>query len=110
MNIHNLAIAFVGVLAVDFAGNPLDILDGFYNDASQTYDGHQGDDNYQGHGRENLHDYERASYLVRAGIVDALIEAEALRRIKTAEPTLAKADYRLSVCSVKMKLALGDHS
>ena len=73
----------LGILAVEFGGGPMDILDGLYNDASHTRSGHQDDDNYQGHGRENLHDTERAQFLKRAGIIEKLIEAEAFRRTAT---------------------------
>jgi hypothetical protein len=70
----------LGVLSTEFGGGPMDVLDAFYNDASKIYDGHQGDDNYQGHGSEDLHDRERASFFERAGIIKALIEAGTLRR------------------------------
>lgn len=70
----------LGILAVEFGGGPMDILDALYNDASKIYNGHQGDDNYQGHGLENLHDQERARFFERAGITEALIEAGTLRR------------------------------
>jgi hypothetical protein len=70
----------LGLLAVEFGGGPMDILDALYNDASKMYNGHQGDDNYQGHGREDLHDRERAKFFERAGITEALIEAGTLRR------------------------------
>lgn len=80
----------LGLLAVSFAGGPMDILDGLYNDASHIYNGHQGDDNYQGHGREDLHDRDRAQFFERAGIVDAMIEAGALQRNASGIYTLHK--------------------
>ncbi len=70
----------LGILAVEFGGGPMDVLDGLFNDASHIYNGHQGDDNYQGHGQEDLHDKERAMFFERAGIIDALIDAGAFRR------------------------------
>ncbi len=70
----------LGVLGVEFGGGPMDVLDGFYNDASHLHNGHQADDNYQGHGQEDLHDRERARFFERAGITEHLIEAGAFRR------------------------------
>jgi hypothetical protein len=70
----------LGSLAVDWGGGPMDLLDALFNDASKLYNGHQGDDNYQGHGAEDLHDRERALFFERAGIIDALSDAGTLRR------------------------------
>lgn len=70
----------LGVLGAEFGGGPMDVLDAFYNDASHLHNGHQADDNYQGHGREDLHDRERARFFERAGITEKLIDAEAFRR------------------------------
>ena len=72
----------LGMFGHAMGGGPLDIIDGFYNDASKTHDGHQSDDNYQGHGHEDLHDKIRASFFERAGIIDALEDAGALVRRK----------------------------
>jgi hypothetical protein len=69
----------LGRLAVEFGGGPMDVLDALFNDASHVHNGHQAEDNYQGHGQENLHDHERARFFQRAGILDAMIEAGALQ-------------------------------
>jgi hypothetical protein len=65
---------------VEFGGGAMDVLDGLYNDASHLYNGHQADDNYQGHGHEDLHDQERARFFEQAGITEHLIEAGAFKR------------------------------
>ncbi len=70
----------LGLLAVEFGGGPMDVLEALFSDASHIYDGHQGDDNYQGHGLENLHDEDRTEFFERAGITEALIESKTLRR------------------------------
>lgn len=70
----------LGLIGQYMGGGPLEVLDGLWNDTSKIYDAHQGDDNYQGHGNEDRHDQDRASFFVRAGVMDALEEAKALRR------------------------------
>lgn len=70
----------LGLLAVEFGGGAMDILDAAFNDAVHLHNGHGGDDNYQGHGLEDLHDRERATFFERAGIPDRLIESGAFRR------------------------------
>lgn len=70
----------LGLMSVEFGGGAMDVLDGLYNDASHLHNGHQADDNYQGHGREDLHDQERARFFERAGITEHLIAAGAFRR------------------------------
>lgn len=70
----------LGVLAMRNGGDGMAILNALFNDAAHIYDGHQGDDNYGGHGQEDFHDRQAASFLQRAGIVDALLRAGVLRR------------------------------
>lgn len=89
--------ASLGIIGVEFAGGPMDILDGLFNDASHIYDGHQGDDNYQGHGQETLHDLDRQSFFEKAGLIDALIEAGSLRRTASG---IFVANTRLSIESL----------
>jgi hypothetical protein len=72
--------ASLGLLSVEFGGGAMDVLDGLFNDAAHLYSGHGADDNYQGHGREDLHDRERARFFERAGITEHLIESGAFRR------------------------------
>jgi hypothetical protein len=69
----------LGVIAVEFGGGVMDVLDALLNDAPHAYDGHQADDNYQGHGKETLHDYMRPRFLKRVGFMNAMVEADALR-------------------------------
>lgn len=68
------------LFAVRFGGGPMDILDGLYNDAPHSAGGHGDEDNYQGHGVENLHDQGRTRFFERSGILSALVDAGALRR------------------------------
>jgi hypothetical protein len=69
----------LGIMAAEFGGGPLDVFDGMYNDATHIYDGHQGDDNYQGHGLENFHDYVRNDFYQRAGLIKRFVEEGVLR-------------------------------
>lgn len=69
----------LGIMAAEFGGGPMDMFDGLYNDATHVYDGHQGDDNYQGHGLEDLHDYVRNDFYQRAGLIDRFVEEGVLR-------------------------------
>lgn len=69
----------LGIISLQFGGGILDTLDGLLNDASHVYDGHQADDNYQGHNREDLHDFDRPNFFSRAGVIKSLTQAEVLR-------------------------------
>lgn len=69
----------LGYMGADFGGGPLDVFDGLFNDATHVYDGHQGDDNYQGHGIENLHDYERSDFYARSGLISRFLAEGVLR-------------------------------
>lgn len=71
--------ASLGIMGAEFGGGPLDIFDGLYNDAPHIYDGHQGDDNYQGHGLENLHDKSRGDFFKRSGLMKHFVEQGVLR-------------------------------
>jgi len=64
----------------EMGGGPMDMLDAYFNDATQFYDGHQGDDNYQGHGKETHHEEIRPDFYGRAGILSAMEKAQALQR------------------------------
>ncbi|MCA9333060.1 hypothetical protein KDA00_04280 [Candidatus Saccharibacteria bacterium] len=70
----------LGIMGAEFAGGPLDVFDGLYNDASHVYDGHQGDDNYQGHGKENFHDLQRHDFYTRSGLIDRFLQEGVLSR------------------------------
>lgn len=71
--------ASLGIMGAEFGGGPMDTFNGMFNDAPHVYDGHQGDDNYQGHGKENLHDYQRPDFYARAGLILRFIEEGVLR-------------------------------
>lgn len=69
----------LGVMGVEFAGGALEIFDGLYNDSTHMYNGHQADDNYQGHGLETLHEDGRPDFFRRSGILGAFVTAGVLR-------------------------------
>lgn len=69
----------LGIMGSEFGGGPLEVFDGLWNDATHLYDGHQGDDNYQGHGIEDLHDHTRPDFFRRSGVVNALLDKGVLR-------------------------------
>lgn len=69
----------LGLMGSEFGGGPMEVFDGLWNDASKVHDGHQGDDNYQGHGNETLADLIRGDFFQRAGIIKAFVDEGVLR-------------------------------
>lgn len=72
---HGTSLACLGRLA---GGGPQDIISAFFSDTPHAYGGHGVEDNYQGHGQENLHDLRSADFFLRSGFIKQLIDREIL--------------------------------